>query len=135
MADEPILNGTEPQPIPVPVPVPISPKPADDDAPIQMDGFDDDAPTQRRAFGATAAPATGAHTKTEFKRSLNADGTGATRCKFFRSKISDSSLDHVEVLINEWADENEVEIKFVTQTIGVMEGKRAEPNMLIFVWY
>ena len=131
MADEPILNGTEPQPIPVP----IKPKPVADDSPIQMDDFDDDAPTQRRAFGATAAPATGAHTKTEFNRSLNADGTGATRCKFFRSKISDGPLTHAEVLINEWADENEVEIKFVTQTIGVMEGKRAEPNLLIFVWY
>jgi hypothetical protein len=133
MADEPILDGTEPQPIPVPVRV--QPKPVDDDSPIQMDGFDDDAPTQRRAFGGTAASATGAHTKTEFNRALNADGTGATRCKFFRSKISDGPLDHVEVLINEWADENEVEIKFVTQTIGVMEGKRAEPNLLIFVWY
>ena len=132
----PPAAGGEGEPKPVPVPVPVAKKDVTDE-PIQLDEFedDDDSPTQRRTFGAGAGQTVGFDVKTEFRRKLNLDGSGATRCKMFHSKIADAPLKHVESMINEWADENDVEIKFVTQTIGVLEGKRAEPNLLMFVWY
>jgi len=73
--------------------------------------------------------------KSDYKRPVNVDGTGATRCKLFHSKIGPGPLEHLEKQINEWLDAEEVEIKFVTKTVGVMEGKRAEPNLLVMIWY
>jgi len=37
--------------------------------------------------------------------------------------------------INEWLDENEVEIKFIGQVVGTMEGKTPEPNLIVTIWY
>jgi hypothetical protein len=66
---------------------------------------------------------------------LNVDGSGATRCKLFHSKISDGPLEHMQQVINGWLDSEKIEVKFVTQSIGVMEGKHAEPNVIVLVWY
>ena len=41
----------------------------------------------------------------------------------------------MEQQINEWIDGNQIEIKAVTQVVGVMEGKTPEPNVIITVWY
>lgn len=117
---------------PVPVPPPAAKKA--EETPIQLVEADDVKPAKRKAFGSAAARA-GFAIKTEFQRDLNLDGTGATRCKLFHSRIADGPLLHMETLINEWLDENEIEVKFATQTIGMMEGKRSEPNLLMMIWY
>ena len=87
-----------------------------------------------KAFGAVAA-ASGATHKENFNRPMNRDGTGATRCRVFHSKIADSSLLHMETAINEWADREGVEIKHVGHLVGTMTGKKAEDNVIILVWY
>ena len=71
----------------------------------------------------------------QFKRPLNADGSGATRCRLFHSKIAVASLEFMEHQINEWLDAEKIEIKHVSQIIGTMEGKRPEPNLMVIVWY
>ncbi len=73
--------------------------------------------------------------KTEYTRPLNLDGSGATRCKVYHSKIAEGPLAYMEKQINEWLDANEVEVKFVTQVVGVLEGKRAEANLIVTLWY
>ena len=79
---------------------------------------------------------TGLETKHDFKRTLNKTGQGATRIRIFHSKLSDSGLLYIEEQINEWLDANpDVEIKFTSSTVGVLEGKRAEPNLIMSVWY
>ena len=73
--------------------------------------------------------------KTEFKRPLNKTGKGATRCKLFHSRIAVAPLEHMEQQVNEWLDGEDIEIKHVGQSIGVMEGKTSKPNLLVMVWY
>ncbi len=77
----------------------------------------------------------GVHEKTQFRRALNLTGTGAMRCKIFYAKIAPAPMEYVEKTINDWLDKEEVEVKFATQVVGTMEGKRAEPNLIITIWY
>ena len=116
----------------------------DDDEPIRLD--DDDEPISLveseespdfsaggvKTFGVTGGAGT---EKREYKRPLNTDGSGATRCRMFHSKIAVASLEFMENQINEWLDSDRIEIKHVGHVIGTMEGKRPEPNLLVMVWY
>ena len=118
-----------PQPVPVPVP---APKPLADD-PIAIVGGDDEplAATQKHS----TARSLGMDHKADFKRPMNNTGAGATRCRIFHSKISEGPLLHMECIINDWIDDEAIDVKQVCQAIGVLEGKRAEPNLLLTVWY
>lgn len=71
----------------------------------------------------------------EFKRPLHLAGTGATRCRIFNSKITVTAMDHMVSQINEWLDGDEIEVKCVNQVVGTLEGKTAEPNVIVTVWY
>jgi len=77
----------------------------------------------------------GTMAKSEFRRPLNITGGGATRCRIFHSKIATGPMEFLEKTINDWVDESGVEIKFVSETVGVLEGKRAEPNLIVTIWY
>lgn len=72
----------------------------------------------------------------DWKRKVATNGTGAIRVKSFHGKYSDSGLQYLDDAINEWLDANpEVEIKFVTPTVGVFEGKIREPALVLNLWY
>ena len=71
----------------------------------------------------------------EHKRPLNLTGQGATRCRVFHSKIAIASLEVLEHQINEWLDGEEGEVKNVSQTIGTMQGKIKEENLIVTIWY
>ena len=130
------LNGLEPQPVPVPVPPPIptgdqdsGPQPVPAPVPepeadliALVENFDEAVPTKRKAFGT----GTGTQHKEDFRREMNLDGKGATRCRLFTSKIGMGPLTHMEEMINEWLDSDKIEVKHVGHVIGTMEGKRAE---------
>jgi len=63
-------------------------------------------------------------------------GAAATRCRTFHSKLSDAAVAYMNNQVNEWIDSNpEIEIKFATSTIGVFEGKHAEQNLIITIFY
>jgi len=124
-----------------------------EDEPISLDGDDehislDDEPISlvdsagasefaegggMQAFG-MGAQAPGAEER-QYKRPLNTNGTGATRCRVFHSKIAVASLEFMEHQINDWLDSDEIEVKDVGHIIGIMEGKRPEPNLMVVVWY
>jgi hypothetical protein len=135
----------EPQPVPVPppgsspqpVPVPPPRKPVEDDEPIALvDVEEKDAHVEVAGFKRVAgAAARGLTHKVEFKREMNLTGNGATRVRLFYSKIADGPLLHMESMINDWIDEEGIEVKHVGQVIGTLEGKRAEPNLIITIWY
>ncbi len=124
---------------------PVKPAPSgNDEEPIAIEGgneplslVDDSGESmirtssQKRTFGTAQA----AEKKTEFKRPPNVDGSGATRCRIFHSKISLTPLEHLENQVNEWLDSEEIEVKHVGHVIGTMEGKRSEPNLVVMVWY
>jgi hypothetical protein len=84
-----------------------------------------------RAFGVGAS-----HVSKEFNRAPVKTGTGACRVKSFHGKLSDQGLGYLDDAINEWLDKHpEVELKFVTSSVGVFEGKIREPALILNLWY
>jgi hypothetical protein len=76
------------------------------------------------------------HKTHEWKRKPHLTGQGACRVKTFHAKYSDQGLEHIDDQINEWLDAHaEVEIKFVTTTVHVFEGKIREPAIVMNLWY
>lgn len=72
----------------------------------------------------------------EYKRPLLKETALATRCRTFHCKLSDASFANLNEQINEWTDENEnVEIKFAISNIGVVEGKHADPHLIVTIFY
>ncbi len=77
----------------------------------------------------------GVQGKASFRRAMNLTGTGATRCRIFYAKIGPAPMEYMQKSINDWLDQEELEVKFVSQVVGVLEGKRAEPNLIVTIWY
>ncbi len=72
----------------------------------------------------------------EYKRALLHDTRVATRCRTFHCKLTDASLTNLNEQINEWVDEHEdVEIKFALSNTGVVEGKHADPHLIMTIFY
>ncbi len=70
------------------------------------------------------------------KRPLNQTGQGATRVRTFHAKLSDGAIHHLDYQVNLWLEQNpEVEIKFANTTVGIWEGKHAEPTLILTVFY
>lgn len=121
-----------------PRPVVAPPRPVQDE-PIALDEelaeLDEapksTAPVSKIKFG----PDIG-HKKHEWKRKPHVTGTGAIRVKSFHAKYSEQGIEHLDDMINEWIDANpDIEVKFVTQTVHVFEGKIREPALVMNVWY
>ncbi|MBN1341963.1 MAG: hypothetical protein JXQ73_04745 [Phycisphaerae bacterium] len=111
--------------------VPIALEP-EDDLPPQEDGMSKIKSFAGKGIQAARQSRDGA----DFKRGVNKSGQGATRSRTFHAKLNDSSLAYMDQLINEWIDgDPEVEIKFATSSVGVVEGKHAEPHLIITVFY
>jgi hypothetical protein len=73
--------------------------------------------------------------KTQFKRPVNINGQGATRCRLFHCKVAESPMEHMENQINDWLDSEQIEVKHVGHVVGMMEGKHTEQNVVVMVWY
>jgi hypothetical protein len=133
-----IGSGIRPAAAPPPVP-PAGPAPVEEPAPVVdepislVEENDSTSGSAVRAFGAASRKAMSR--ASQFKRTPRADGTGAVRCRIFHSRIAVAPLEYMENQINDWLDGEEIEVKHVGQVIGVMEGKTAEPNLLVMVWY
>lgn len=71
-----------------------------------------------------------------FKRPLQHDGKGATRCRIFHAKLNDGALRFMQENINDWIDGHaDVEIKYANTQVGVVEGKSQEPHLIVTVFY
>jgi hypothetical protein len=71
-----------------------------------------------------------------FQRTPINTGTGACRMRSFHGKLSDQGLEYLDNAVNEWLDLHpEVDVKFVTSTVGVFEGKIREPALVLNLWY
>jgi hypothetical protein len=76
------------------------------------------------------------HNESKWKRPTNNTGRGAVRCRTFHTKLSDAALSYMDSLIAEWTEKNpQIDIKFATSAIGIYEGKRAEPHLIVTVFY
>ena len=81
--------------------------------------------------------ATGTKAKeVRFRRPVQQGVSYAIRCRSFHAKLNEASIAYLDRMINEWADaHDEIEIKFATSTIGMFEGKHADPNLIVTVFY
>jgi hypothetical protein len=134
----PVEGGEELQPLPLvgPAdelqPLPIAGADELEPLPVEEASVTSQRPSRIQAFGSAAADGPAEH---QFARKTNLTGRGAVRCRFFHSKITIPAIDHMVQTINEWLDGDKVEAKQVCQTVGVMEGKKPEPNLIVIVWY
>jgi len=128
------------------IPLDIDDEPIEDAPPIQIEGGDpfeetDGSTTQAdsasKIHGFSAGAGISAKGKEQaYKRPLNVTGRGATRVRTFHTKLSDTAMNYLDGLINDWLDEHpDIEAKFSNTTVGIVEGKRAEPHLIITVWY
>lgn len=115
-------------------PQPPAAKPKEDDSPIGLIGDGEgEGDSKIKSFGSAAA---GAIRKEEYSRELNKTGHGSCRLRSFHGRLSAQGLEYLDNQINEWLEHHpEVEVKFVTSTVGVFEGKMREPALILNVWF
>jgi hypothetical protein len=95
----------------------------------------DKKPTVIRSFGGAGGLTASAAGHT-FRRPLLLDTPNATRCRVFHAKLADGAFMHMCEQINEWVDaSDEIQIKFVSSCIGVVEGKHADQHLIMTVFY
>lgn len=122
------------------------PAPSEPDNPtirLSADDGQPDSPTVTdrprrsiRAFGGGGITMGQATDELEYRRPTNKNVPFATRCRTFHAKLNEASISYLDRMINEWVDSNEdIEIKFATSSIGVFEGKHADPNLIVTVFY
>lgn len=97
----------------------------------------DRRPTAIKSFGGGPGSMTGMSThESQLRRSVDPGVDTATRCRVFHCKLADGAFGHMCDQVNEWADSNEgIRIKFATSCIGVVEGKHADPHLIVTVFY
>lgn len=112
-------------------------------APIEMDSGDDEDEVKvdlssSRIHSATSAKLGQAKgwDDTRFGRQLDPRAIYATRCRTFHAKLSAPALEFLNNQINDWVDsEGNITVKFATSTIGIFEGKHAEPHLILTLFY
>ncbi len=111
------------------------------DVPIALEpeeaGGESDGMSKIKSFGGKGISSIqGTHDTSHLKRDVNQTGSGATRCRTFHAKLNDASLAYLNNQVNDWVDSDEsIEIKFATSSVGVVEGKHAEPHLIVTVFY
>lgn len=98
---------------------------------VPVDNSEEQIGLQRKitAFGETKKD------EATWARTPNITGEGATHVRSFHSKLTDDALGYVDKQINAWLDDNpDIEVKFVTTTIGTFTGKVKEPHLICQVW-
>lgn len=89
-----------------------------------------------QAFGGSLLTDTHIWDESQFKRKADPNAEGAIRCRIFHSKLNQGAIEFMVDSINRWIDEDEnVRIKHATSTIGIFEGKHADPNIILTLFY
>jgi hypothetical protein len=106
----------------------------EDTAPIELIADVEEAPgpsKKIRAFGV------GEHLQQKnYTRAVYANRTGAVRVKTFHGKLSDQGMEYLDNAINDWLEAHpDFEVKFVTSSVGMFDGKIKEPAEDLNVWY
>jgi len=93
-------------------------------------------PTRITSFGSGPSGIVGSAAQHDYRRQLLTGSPNATRCKTFHCKLADGPIVFLNEQINDWVDaHDDIEIKFATSTIGVIEGKHVDPHLIITVFY
>jgi hypothetical protein len=91
--------------------------------------------TQIRSFGSESHVG-GTFDDLGLDRAPNPDVAAATRCRTFHTKLNEGAVAFMNRQVNEWADADpRISIKFATSCIGIFEGKKADPHLILTVFY
>lgn len=95
------------------------------------------APSGKIRSFATTSSLGGAHKdEGRFKRPIAGPTEAATRCRTFHSKLAAPAIAYMDDQINEWIDSQAgLYIKTVSSTVGIFEGKHAEPHLIVTIFY
>jgi len=92
-------------------------------------------PPASKIHGITGA-GLGAYKDHAWKRTPHVGHNGAMRMRSFHGRLSEQGLDFLDNAINDFLDVHpEIEIKFVTSTTGMFDGKIKEPALILNLWY
>ena len=91
-----------------------------------------EAPLEIQAFGVGI---THGRKAVQFQRQPHVTGSGAMRVRTFDCKLTRAALELMDEQINAWLDETGYEVKFVTTTIGDLQGKTTEQHLIVNIWY
>jgi hypothetical protein len=98
--------------------------------------LDDAAPEAAQSAVSTVRERAAHSHGPKFRRPLLTGSPAATRCRTFHCKLTDASIVHMDQQINEWIDgHDDVEVKFATSTVGVVEGKHNDPHLIVTIYY
>jgi len=107
-----------------------------DDAELDPIGLVEELEGQTEEKKIKAFGVVGSQKSKDWKRKPTCTGQGACRLKSFHGKLSDQGMQYIDDAVNEWLDSHpEVEVKFVTSTVGQFEGKIREPALILNLWY
>jgi hypothetical protein len=92
------------------------------------------SPPPKSKIHQMSAPPT--HAAATYKRQAYVSGHGACRVRTFHGRLSDEGMERMDEKINHWLDEHpEIEVKTVTTTAAIFEGKIREMALVVNVWY
>jgi hypothetical protein len=77
----------------------------------------------------------GSRHEIKYNREPSVSGTGAIRVRTFDTKLTRAALIVMDEQINAWLDETGYEVKFVSNTIGEIQGKTTEAHLIVSLWY
>ena len=90
-------------------------------------------PHKSKIHGITSTAALAQHS---YKRPTHYNKTGAVRMRTFHCRLSEQGVEYLDQIINDWLEAHpDIEVKFVTSTIGMWDGKLKEPTLILNVWY
>jgi hypothetical protein len=117
------------------VPKPVSPMKEEALSLVEESAPQSGAPTQSKIHGFSSTGG-GKQFADAFKRKTNVLGTGAIRVKSFHGRLSEQGLDYLDHAINEWLDNHaDIEIKNISSSVGMFDGKMKEPAVILNLWY
>jgi hypothetical protein len=83
-----------------------------------------------------SSSATAMADEAKYTRKLQPGSPTAMRCRIFHSRLSPGALAYMYEQINTWVDSHEdVNIKFATSAIGVLEGKHSDSSLILTLFY
>ena len=76
------------------------------------------------------------HSTRSWKRQPHNTNIGAIRVRTFHGRLSEQGLEYMDNAINDWLDRNpDIELKNITSTVGLFDGKIKEPALILNLWY
>ncbi len=103
------------------------------ESPIGLEAGNEE--TESVGIVASNTMGSGARHEIKYNREPIKTGTGATRVRTFDTKLTRAALIVMDEQINAWLDETGYEVKFVSNTIGEIQGKTTEAHLIVSLWY